>query len=70
VFSIATLAMVVTIITALIGASVETGMLPAAVHGVVAYSCLAINLGALKVEIGALTESGRIVSEVNQLLNA
>jgi hypothetical protein len=70
VFSIATLAMVVTIITALIGASVDTGMLPAAVHGVVAYSCLAINLGALKVEIGALSESGRIVSEVNRLLNA
>jgi hypothetical protein len=70
VFSIGTLAMVVTIITALIGASVDTGMLPSAVHGVLAYSCLAINLGALKVEISALTESGRIVSEVNQLLNA
>jgi hypothetical protein len=70
VFSIGTLAMVVTIITALIGASVDTGMLPAAAHGVLAYSCLVINLGALKVEISALTESGRIVSEVNQLLNA
>jgi hypothetical protein len=70
VFSIGTLAMVVTIITALVGASVDTGILPAGVHGVIAYSCLAINLGALKVEIGALTESGRIVSEVNQLLNA
>jgi hypothetical protein len=70
VFSIGTLAMVVTIITALVGASVDTGMVPAGVHGVLAYSCLAINLGALKVELGALTESGRIVSEVNQLLNA
>jgi hypothetical protein len=70
VFSIGTLAMVVTIITALVGASVDTGILPAGVHGVIAYSCLAINLGALKVEVGALTESGRIVSEVNQLLNA
>ena len=70
VFSIATLAMAVTIITALIGASVDTGMLPAGIHGVLAYSCLAVNLGALKVEISALTESGRIVSEVNQLLNA
>src|SRR5262245_21111490 len=70
VFSVGTLAMVATIITALVGASVDTGMLPAGVHGVIAYSCLAINLAALKVEITALTESGRIVSEVNQLLNA
>jgi hypothetical protein len=70
VFSTGTLAMVVTIITALVGASVDTGVLPAGVHGVIGYTCLAINLGALKVEISALTESGRIVAEVNQLLNA
>ena len=31
-------------------------------------SCLALNLGALRVEISALTESGRVVAEVNQLL--
>jgi hypothetical protein len=68
VFSIATLAMVVTIVTALAGASVDTGVLPAGVHGVLAYSCLALNLGALRVEIAALTESGRVVEEVNQLL--
>ena len=70
VFSIGPLAMAVTIITALVGAGVDTGSLPAGFHGVLAYSCLAINLGALKVEISALTESGRIVSEVNQRLNA
>jgi hypothetical protein len=68
VFSIATLAMLVTIVTALAGASVDTGVLPAGVHGVLAYSCLALNLGALRVEIAALTESGRVVEEVNQLL--
>ena len=68
VFSIATLAMIVTIVTALAGASVDTGVLPAGVHGVLAYSCLALNLGALRVEIAALTESGRVVEEVNQLL--
>lgn len=68
VFSIATLAMVATIVTALAGASVDTGVLPAGVHGVLAYSCLALNLGALRVEINALTESGRVVEEVNQLL--
>ena len=68
VFSIALLAMTVTMITALIGASVDTGVLPTGVHAVLAYSCLALNLGALRVEIKALTESGRVVAEVNQLL--
>ncbi len=68
VFSIATLAMIVTIVTALIGASVDTGVLPAGVHAVLAYTCLALNLGALRVEIKALSESGRVVEEVNQLL--
>jgi hypothetical protein len=70
VFSIGTLAMLLTIVAALLGASVDTGMLPAGVHGVVAYSCLALNLFALRVEISALTESGKVVTEVNQLLNA
>ncbi len=70
VFSIGTLAMVVTIITALVGASVDTGVLPAGIHGVLAYSCLAVNLMALRVEINALTESGRIVAHVDRLLNA
>jgi hypothetical protein len=70
VFSIGTLAMLLTIVAALLGASVDTGMLPAGVHGVVACSCLALNLFALRVEINALTESGKVVTEVNQLLNA
>jgi hypothetical protein len=68
VFSIATLAMAATIVTALAGASVDTGVLPSGVHGILAYSCLALNLGALRIEIKALTESGRVVEEVNQLL--
>ena len=68
VFSIATFAMLLTMITALAGASVDTGMLPSGIHGILAYSCLALNLFALRVEIAALTESGRVVAEVNQLL--
>lgn len=68
VFSIALLAMIATIVTALVGASVDTGVLPSGIHAVLAYSCLALNLGALRVEINALTESGRVVTEVNQLL--
>lgn len=68
VFSIATLAMMATMVTALAGASVDTGVLPSGVHGVLAYSCIALNLGALRLEILALTESGRVVAEVNHLL--
>ena len=68
VFSIVTLAMFATIVTALAGASVDTGVLPSGVHGMLAYTCLALNLFALRVEIAALTESGRVVEEVNQLL--
>ena len=68
VFSIGLLAMMATMITALVGASVDTGVLPSGIHAVLAYSCLALNLGALRVEIKALTESGRVVAEVNQLL--
>jgi hypothetical protein len=70
VFSIGTYAMLLTIVAALLGASVDTGMLPAGIHGMLAYSCLALNLFALRVEINALTASGKVVEEVNQLLNA
>lgn len=69
VFGIALLAMMATMVTALAGASVDTGVLPAGVHAALAYSCLALNLGALRVEINALAESGRVVSEVDRLLD-
>ena len=68
VFSIGPLAMMLTMATAILGAGVDTGVLPPVVHGVLAYSSLAANLAALRVEIGALTASTRVVSEVNQLL--
>jgi hypothetical protein len=68
VFSIATLAMMLTMITALAGASVDTDVLPAGIHGVLAYSCVVANLAAIRVEVNALTESSRVVAEVNQLL--
>src|SRR5687768_3897041 len=69
VFGIAMLAMLATMVTALAGASVDTGVLPAGVHGALAYTCLALNFGALRVEINALAESGRVVSEVDRLLD-
>jgi hypothetical protein len=70
VFSIATLAMALTMITAILGASVDTGVLPPIVHGTMAYGAVACNLAALKIEIDALSASSRIVDEVNRLLGA
>ena len=70
VFSIGTLAMAMTMITAILGASVDTGVLPPIVHGTIAYGAVACNLAALKIEIDALTISSRIVDEVNRLLGA
>jgi hypothetical protein len=68
VFSIATLAMAVTMTTAILGASVDTHVLPPMVHAVIAYGALACNLAALRIEIAALSASSRIVDEVNRLL--
>jgi hypothetical protein len=68
VFSIATLAMAVTMVAAILGASVDTGVLPPMVHAVIAYGAIATNLAALKTEISALLASTRIVEEVNRLL--
>ena len=70
IFSIGLYAMLLTMITGLMGASVDTGVLPSGIHGVMAYSCLALNLFALRIEIGALGESSRVVEEVNILLRA
>jgi hypothetical protein len=66
VFSIGTLAMTVTMATAILGASVDTGVLPPIVHAMIAYGAIACNLAAAKIEIAALIESARIVDEVNR----
>jgi hypothetical protein len=70
VFSIATLAMAVTMVTAILGASVDTGVLPPMIHAAIAYAAIASNLAAVRVEIAALSESSRIVDEVNHLLGS
>lgn len=70
VFSIGTFAMISTMVTAILGASVDTGVLPPIVHGAIAYGAVACNLAALKSEIVALAASARIVEEVNRLLSA
>src|SRR5437764_1343334 len=68
VFSVGTLAMAVTMVAAILGASVDVGALPPMVHATIAYGAIACNLAALRVEINALTQSSRIVDEVNRLL--
>ena len=70
VFSIATLAMAATMVAAILGASVDTGVMPAVIHGMLAYGAIACNLFAVKVEIDALAASARVVDEVNQLIGS
>ena len=70
VFSIGTSAMAATMVAAILGASVDTGKLPAVVHGMLAYGAIACNLAALKIEVDALSASARVVDEVNRQLGA
>jgi len=70
VFSIGTFAMAATMVTAILGASVDTGVLPPIVHGMLAYGAIACNLAAVKIEIDALTASSRIVDEVNSKIGS
>jgi hypothetical protein len=70
VFSIGTLAIAATMVTAILGASVDTGVMPAIVHGMIAYGAIACNLAAFKIEVDALLASARVVDEVNRLLES
>jgi hypothetical protein len=70
VFSVGTFAMAVTMVTAIIGASVDTGVLPPMVHAMIAYGAIVLNLAAVKIEIAALTASSRIVDEVNRQIQS
>jgi hypothetical protein len=57
-------------VAAILGASVDTGVLPPIVHATFAYGAIACNLAAIKVELDALGEAGRVVDEVNRLLGS
>jgi hypothetical protein len=70
VFSWGPLAMAVTMVAAIMGASVDTGVLPPTVHAMIAYGAVACNLATLKIEIDALSASSRVVDEVNRLLES
>ena len=68
VFSAGTLAMAATMTAAVLGASVDTRVLPPMVHAMIAYGAIACNVAAAKIEIAALAASSRIVDEVNGLI--
>ena len=70
VFSIGMLAMSATMVAAILGASVDTGVLPPVVHALIAYGAIACNVAALRTEVLALTTSSGIVDEVNRLLGS
>jgi hypothetical protein len=70
VFSIATLAMAAAIVAAILGASVDTRVLPPIVHAMIAYGAIACNVAALKTEISALSISSGVVDEVNRQIKA
>jgi hypothetical protein len=70
VFSIATLAMAATMVAAILGASVDTRVLPPIVHAMIAYGAIACNVAALKIEISALSISSGVVDEVNRQIKS
>ena len=70
VFSIGTLAMAVTMTAAILGASVDTGVLPPIVHGLIAGGAILCNFVALRREITALVAASRIVADVDRLIGS
>jgi hypothetical protein len=70
VFSIATLAIAVTMTAAIIGASVDRGVVPPIIHAMIAYAAIAANVLAVKIEVDALIVSAHVVDEVNRLIGS
>jgi hypothetical protein len=70
VFSLGTLASAIVMLAAIIGGGVDTRVIPAGVHGVIALSAFVLNLLAVRAEILALRTSSQVVAEVNRLLGA
>lgn len=70
VFSIATVAMLLTMAAAIVGGGVDAGSMPSAVHALLAWSAVVANAAALRSELVALATSARIVAEVDRRLGA
>jgi len=69
VFKLATLAMVLTMVTAIFGGGVDTDVIPAGFHSMLAVLAIVANVMALRTIVQALQESTRIVDEVNHHLD-
>jgi hypothetical protein len=68
VFSIATFAMLLTITAGLVGGGVDVGSLPAGLHQVLAWSAVAANVAAVRIEMRAMATGSRIVAEIDRVL--
>lgn len=66
VFKLATLAMASTMLTAIMGGGVDTEVVPPVVHALLAMLAMALGVAALRAIVHALSESSRIVDEVNR----
>ena len=68
VFSMGTLAMALTMLAAILGGGVDTGVLPVVVHSTPAMAALVTNFLAFRAALTALATAAASVTEVNRLL--
>lgn len=68
VFSIAVIAMALTMAAAILGGGVDTRVVPPLVHSVLALAAIAANIAALRTEVVAMVSSTNVVAEVDRLL--
>ena len=66
VFKLATVAMVLTMVTAIFGGGVDTGVIPGGFHAMLAVLAVVANVVALRAIVDAFNRSSRIVEEVNR----
>ncbi len=66
VFKLASTAMGLTMLTAIMGGGVDTGVIPSGFHALLAIMAVVANFLALRAIVDALSASGKIVDEVNR----
>jgi len=66
VFKLATVAIALTMVTAIFGGGVDTGVIPDGFHAMLAVLAIVANVVALRAIVAAFNTSSRIVDEVNR----
>ena len=66
VFKLATVAIALTMVTAIFGGGVDTGVIPGGFHAMLAVLAIVANVVALRAIVAAFNTSSRIVDEVNR----